>query len=713
MALNPAFTSPSTRKLPFACGYVLGAGDKVLETVTLNGAQYALFILGEGEWDGYEMVNTYAIQGNGTTVPTIPPHLARGSKTDLNPLLWAEETANVLHFHSGAYTPIGTTIPVVDPTTGLIPINSSQDPGPSQGYDPWFSQFPSVTPPQSFNGMAYAIFYSPPPGTYLRGNFTPGTISGTCVWRTTKCRIFDAYGNVVSYGFTCNPAWHKVEAILRYKIRPQHPPIGGLTDAEKACFNWESIVELAARNDHILPNGKPRFTGNYIFAADATLTNMMETMMRVDRSYQREEGGQIYLIGDDARASVFIASAKHLVPGSLKLDKKDVSKAPNMFVPQYRDLDIPAVCEVQTGVGFGAFYLSGRLINGFRALTCSTPSPFANESFMTYGGCSDPTWDGDYRVNVFDESGDPYPVGSAHPNTTYTIMPTPAGTPVENVIGGYLGSNDARFSSRAPTGVQHRSAQKMVAQQALGLTVQPRINRVNYDCGNSTFDQTNRLMKFERDSQLGTDTGASWTAPIGGTLSLYFESTDTNAAQLPKVVKRHEVITLDSWLFPEGPGDYKVQDMEIRAESNASSGQVELVADLTITAYNRDAYTDESDPPGNQYTTVPGSSLALTGFTPTTFTGYPLQATLGITADVSGDGNLTIAIPDLSVQVLGQVAPTAFPLFKVTGVPRNTMVTLYINYPTGLSNPPTYNWVAGSTIAGTYVIVVARGVFTL
>jgi hypothetical protein len=706
MALNPAFESPSTRKLPLAFGYILGAGDQLLSTVTLNGAQFALYLLGEGEWDGYEMTSSFPNPGSGSLGAT-PSHIFRQSITDENPNRWAEETATVLHFHSGAYTPIGTKIPTVDPTTGLIPPNSSQDAGPTQGYDPWFAQFPSVTPPQSFSGIAYAIFGIPSPEGFTRGTWIPSNISGTCVWRTTKCRIFDAYGNVTGYGFTLNPAWHKVEALLRYKIRPQQPPIGGLTDAEKACINWEAVAELAARNDYILANGKPRFVGNYIFAADASLASMMETMCRVDRSYPVKDGQQLYWQGDDARASVFIASRKHLVPGSLKLDKKDVSKAPNQFVPQYRDLDIPAVCEVQSAIGFGAFFLSGRAIVGFRAFTCSTPSPFTNNSFMTYGGSSDPTWDGDYQVTIVD--GDPYPVGTDHPDTTYCLMPgTPYGTPTETVTGGLIGSNDARFSPRAPTGVQHRSAQRMVAQQAPGLAVQPRINRVNYDCGNSTFDQTNRLMKFERDSQLGTDTGAGWTAPIAGTLSLYLESVDKNGAQLPLVVKRRSVITLDNWLYPEKPGDYQV--MEMAFSSVSEDGKTLVQVDLMLLEYNDGAYTDVSDPPTNQYTTVPGSSLKLSGFTPATFGGYVLNATLGFT---TVGATLTIAIPDLLVQILGQVGPTAFPAFNVTGVPPNTPVTLYINYPLGLGNPPTYNWVAGSTIGGTYVIVVARGVFTL
>ena len=246
--------------------------------------------------------------------------------------------------------------------------------GPDQQADVWFQQFPSVTPGQCFSGMAYSVWAAPAPSGFTRNNGTwyPSTISGKCVWRTTKCRIFDAYGNVTAYVFTLNPAWHKVEAILRYKIKPQQPGLAGLTAAEKACFNWESIAELAARNDYVLPNGNPRFMGNYIFAADATLTNMLETMHRVDRSFNRVEGGQIYMIGDDPRASIFLMGANHLVPGTLKLSKKNVSKAPNVFVPRYRDLGVPAVSQVSSITSSSSVETDGAYVT----VNFTTPSPF-------------------------------------------------------------------------------------------------------------------------------------------------------------------------------------------------------------------------------------------------------------------------------------------------------------------------------------------------
>jgi hypothetical protein len=435
---------------------------------------------------------------------------------------------------------------------------------------------------------------------------------------------------------------------------------------------------------------------------------MMETMCRVDRSFQRIDNGKIVLQGDDARASVFIASAKHLVPNTLKLDKKDVSKAPNVFIPGYRDLDIPAVCEVLSGVSYGGFSLSGHPHLGFRALTAATASPFSTGQYMRYGGCSDPSWDGSYAVFIPDESGDPYPVRSDFPNVTYAQMSTPPGTPVEVVTGGYLGSDDARFSSRAPNGVQHRSAQHMRASQAPGIAVQPTKINVSYDCGASTFDQTNRLMKFERDRALGTDTGVGWMAPICGTLSLFYEAVDVNGAQLPLQAKTHNVITLDPWLFPEAPGDYEIMNMTIKPPSGGSPGQI----DLTLHAYNRNAYTDVSDPPGNYYMSVPNSSLQLTGFTPVPSAAWTLNATLGIVPDPANPGQLLITIPDLLVQLMGVVGPTAYPSFSVSDIPPNVPVELYVDDPGGV--PVTFGWAAAGTIGtGDTRIIVARGTYGL
>ena len=269
-----------------------------------------------------------------------------------------------------------------------------------------------------------------------------------------------------------------------------------------------------------------------------------------------------------------------------------------------------------------------------------------------------------------------------------------------------IGTNDSRFSDRAPTGVQHRSAQLIVAQQAPGLGVQPRITQVAYDCGNSTFDQTNRLMKFERDRTLGTDSGEGWKAPIAGTLSGYPECLDTSGRRLSDV-RCHDVISLDDWLTPEFAGDYEVTEISVLAPTETSLGEIQL----TLLAYNPNAPTDVSDDPGDAYATVDNPDLPLTGFLPFANAAWALRATPNVT--LAGDGTLTITIPDLLIQVMGKPTPTAYPGFSVSGVAESIPVILFVDDPSGIGTSPSYGFQEGtgpltSPPLGRYVVLASN-----
>jgi len=668
MALNPAFATATSRRLPLAFGYVQGVGDRLLSTVTVPttlvpvAQQTALYLLGEGEWDGPEML---AIDAQS--------HLSCGLIGSTKATFLAGFDVSV-HFHSGAYTVKGAG-------------NQMTSIGYDQQYDEFFENFPSVAPPQSFSGIAYAIFNVPmtitAPGD-VNTVLTGFPLAPAGIWRSTRCRTFDANGNVLSYGFTTNPAWHFVEAILRYKIKPQQPALAGLLPAEKACFNWPSIVENAARNDFLLPNGRPRFVGNYVFASDATLTNILETILRVSRSFQRISGNQIYLIGDDTRASVFLMGANNVVPGSLKLAKKDIAKAPNVFVPRYRDIDIPAVCRVASVSTAAA---SGGAINQ-RTFKLLGLSPFLAGDYAQYGGSSVPGYDGNYDVVEPIGAGGVSGVSGYIPNQVLTNSPSPNVGPL-TANGGFLGTNDARFSERAPTNVVHRSAQKMVPLQAPGLGVQPRVIPVEYDCGSSTFDQTNRLMKFERDRTLGTDIGVGWTAPVSGSLTGWDEAVDVNGNALTGV-EVHDVITLDDWVTAEFPGDYEVMEISRTAPSSGQLGQITL----QLMQYNPNAPTDVSDDPGLSYTTVPSVDLPLGTF-PLTNAAWVLQATPVGTINPA-TGLLTITASDLSVQWQGNLAPTLYPTAQWVGLTQGKPYVLFLTDAAHNGVAPTFGFVAGT-----------------
>lgn len=677
MALNPAFATHPSRKLPLAFGYVLGSGDAVFNTTAPNGSQYLTNILGEGEWDSVAMQAKFKGE-----------HMNDGFVGQLGGIQTYTVFDDPKYFvlHTGQWT-----------TKGLG--NAATSAGVAgQNLDQWFPQYPTVTPPQALSGMAYSAYKLPGTTNFQGATWgVYGTLVGVGIWRTTRCRIFDDLGNVVSYGFTCNPAWHIVEAILRYKIKPQQPPIAGLNAAERACFNWPSIVAFAARNDFILPNGNPRFFFSGIFAADTTLANILETILRCSRAYMRVTNGQIYLIGDDQRGPVFTLSANHLVPGTLKLSKKDVSQLPNQFVARYRSIDMPAVCEVTS-----ATY--GTDIGDTLTIVSPTPSPFLANDLVTYGGAADASYDGTYMVDEPDSGYPNYTKGYVA-NETYITRGISKSS--GSTTGGFLGTNDARFAEYAPATVNHRSHQKLIAQQAPGLSPQPKIRPVFYDMANSTFDQTNRIMKFERDSSLGPDTGASWTAPISGTLTCYFDAVDAAGNRLADV-ERHDVITLDDWISPEFAGQYVVKNKTVRPPSNGTLATV----DLEIVTYYADAYTDVSDPPGDYYQTVPGTGFQLTGFTPVPNPAWTLIATpVGV---LGSGGTWTITIPNLVMQLGGVAGTTAYPGFSVAGVPNGSPCVLFVNDPAGNGVGATFGFVAGTSLpspaAGQYVVLI--GTFT-
>lgn len=692
MALNPAFQQQSTRTLPLAFGYVQGVGDRVLDYTAPDGSLYWLYLLGEGEWDGPEQFSLSTSQ-----------HLYSAGAVVGNPLLGPTVWYQALHFHSGAYTPVG------------LPAAATSN-GPDQAFDPWFSAFPSVTPLQGFSGIAYYLVAGgpsvlrtvtdplpkPPGATLLPYVQPPSAPFG--VWRSTRCRIFDATGNVTAYAFTTNPTWHFVEATLRYKIKPQQPPIAGLTDAEKACFNWDSIVTHAARNDVQGANGLPQYVGSYIFAAEATLTSIQELILRCCRSFQRVSAGRrIELIGDDPRPSVFFFGANHLVPGSLGISKRNVSKSANVFVPKYRDLQIPAIAAVTTAVAGTAQspqpYSGGG--NAITTLTLNSNNPFGQLALVSYGGGADPTLNGQYFTGNEDIDSNahfiPLPVNVVRLQGHAKGVSSGA-----NTTGGFVGTQDSRFSQRAPTTVQHRAHQRAVGQQAPGLAPQPRLVPVEYDCGNSTYDQTNRLMKFERDRNLGPDTGASWRAPFEGSVSGILESVDAAGNALVGV-EPGDVIHLDDWVTPEFTGDFEVMDLEVTGPANDGSGASSLgTVKLNLLEVIPSAYAQVSDPPGESYATVPGTDLrfgTLAVADPNRpNTAWVLRSTLVVTGSGSA---VSVSIPDLQLQLLGHATPIAYPGFQVTGLTAGQPYVLYLDDPAG-SGIGTFGVQAGNLPLATY-----------
>jgi len=657
MALNPAYAQQSTRKLPFSLGYVYGTGDQAMQIAGFDGTVEACYVLGDGEWDGPVVFSpitsvSTGIPPSGWPFQPIPP------LTDAVPSLGAGATeatllANYLHFHSGSFSPKG------------VPRNLVSN-GPDQGSDSFYTYFPSVTPALNLSGLAYYFVRVLSVAGPLSPYIPFGDLAPVGIWRSTRCRMFDANGDVIGYGFTTNPTWQMIETLLRFQIKPQQPPLAGLTNFEKSLFDWPAMVAHATRNATYLASGAPRFCGNFMFAADAKLGAMMETQLRNCRSFKRERAGVISFVGDDARASVFIASQKAVVPGSIKLAAKDMKGVPNIYVPQYRELNIPAVAAIAT-VASGVTYPEGLL----STFTTVGNQPFFSEDAFAYDGGADPgDFLGHYQVAFYDDSSTGQQ--TAPPIANSFLAQGGPQTP-KATTGGFVGTEQSRFKQYAPTCVQHRAAQQAFNQVAPGLTPFPRALKVFYDLGNNTFDQTNRIMQWMRTRDLGPDV-TPYVPPIVGSISVYAENVDVNG-DCAGEVESGDVITLDPTADPVFAGEYVVGPPVTDNLVNAQQGGKSSVRDFLLQTYQPTAFTDISMPPGESYQTLTPLAYSMADL-PLANYYYFMEGTP--TGGLATDGTATIGLPDLSVWWVGQPAPTLYSGIQVAEVPVGSHVILYL-----------------------------------
>ena len=674
MGLNPAFEQQPGRTLPISFGYVKATGDVVLFTVTITGVAYNLAVLGEGEMDGKEIPVMYLPpltsstrsglgSGNGTT--SLVRHL-------LSTLPLASALTSGSRFHPGCYGVKGAAMTFVSVGGG------------DQFPDTWFANFPDVTPAQTLSGMAYDLTLGPGPLTVASGSgddtmtFSP-TPAPIGVYRGVRCRTFDNLGNVTGYGFTTNPAWILVELILRYKIKPQQPSLAGLTAAEKACFNWPSVVAYATRCAYTLTNGAPRFAFNGAFASDSTLTDMLETVLRCSRGYLIVVGGQIYLQGDDERFSSFLFSGNHLIKDSFSMDKKNTAALPNLFIPKFRDLNIPAVASVTNVVDFAAMGLTAsspflpRYWGSVKFL-CAGTNPFTIGTVMTLGGSVDgagnPSWDGNYICAYPYGNGVGTDIGVSEDGVT--ILAAAPGGATGGATGGYLGVENGRFVQRAPTNVRHRAHQRATGgPDAPGLSPRLNVVPVEYDMGNMTFDQAIRIMTFEMIYTLGPDV-PGWIAPFAGTVTGMLESVDANGHALIDQVPG-SIITLDEWVTPEHTGDFEVRDREITTPFKKDPGSIKLSLQTKTDA---SAYTDIVVVPDATFFTVPNAGLSMADRIPA-MSGSGTRPYMAMQCTPSWDGADTVTADDCQVWWAGNPAPTGY-AFELSGLSSYTNYILYL-----------------------------------
>ena len=180
--------------------------------------------------------------------------------------------------------------------------------------------------------------------------------------------------------------------------------------------------------------------------------------------------------------------------------------------------------------------------------------------------------------------------------------------------------------------------------------------KVDYDFGNGTWDQQNRLLKYEIYRDLGLDQ-SPYLPPVGITMEAWAESVDVNGNSL-KAQLQGDVITLDPSVFYEFAGEYELieryiypfqgelQDISaggsigrfttsgaLVSTTDEDSGAIKLV----LRTYNPNVFFDVSDTPDASFATVPGE-LPYAG---TGGAGFSVSGTITVSTPYAGPSPIT------------------------------------------------------------------------
>ncbi|MGB8887107.1 MAG: hypothetical protein WCC87_10320 [Candidatus Korobacteraceae bacterium] len=592
-----------------------------------DGTQYGFWILGEGEWDGFETI------WNQTA-----PLFAIGYYYDISSgayTAWGPNPPEI-HFHSGTDGPLGSSLP------------SPSSNGPDQGCDNWIGELPSGAAilPQCYSRMAYyALKWLPESWTYLDAqvNQVGQTLSPIGDWRALRCRIFDATGTQVGYEWTTNPAWHWVDAWIRCAFMPRSeytlsmssgPPYTTTPETLPSDvldkFDWGSVYQFSQDCDYVLANGRKRFEGNYAFAQQTTLAAILEQILLNSRGYQQEYAGRLFLNMDKPRASVFLLTSAHQVPLTFTVDDREVHQNANDYTSEFLDLLVPAIGEIAS-IDF-VYPGPPPYTDGQATIVTVAPNPVSSWDVIEIGGNSNPELNCFWLMNNI---LDPY---------TFTAQPMSSPmTSSQTGTGGYFGYPQSRFSKRTPE-LWHET--HAVARGQIGPN-NPSVQRskrvpLTLDFASTTWDQQNRLTMYELYRSCGLDpanaflqslfgwlAGSPWDPPVTITVTVWSEAVDDSWNVL-KSVMRGQRITIDPSVSVEWAGDYEVMETTYNPfQGDASQFSTEGGGDpstvigssvlatpadqnagtivLVLRTYNENVFFDTSQTPS--YVDLPGPIL--------------------------------------------------------------------------------------------------------
>jgi hypothetical protein len=639
--------------IPLSYGYVWATGKRhayyMLQDTLNNNMDYTrlgIWLLGHGEWDGpIELWINDLLAWTGNIPPDSgdTPWLDGTSFSGQNWLHGLENNRQplVFNFHSGCDAVIGS---------GLTPSSSGAD----QGCDVLWGQFPSAIQPLCFSRIAYyAIMRKQPVASPTNASQADPTqftdIAPIGLWRALRCRLFDGDGNVTGYAFTRNPIWHWVDVTLRRELFPDYKlpyNVGPdpLPAAVSARFNWDALYASAQYCNALLANGQPRFSGDYSFTGQTSLQAIKSQIMLVCRGYESESQGKIALNCDMPRASVFVFSRNHMLPGSFEASDQSLNTGGNRILGQFRDILVPA-CSVIASIEF--------TIGSNPVVTTEDPHPFQPNDQIAIGGTGTP-YDGTWQVSTVPDVLNPGTPEETDP-TTFTMVNKGANYPTSVGSGGAVGLLYSRFKERTPE-FWHKT--NMLARGSFGLNIARMRNKVKQllDFATSTYDQVSRISRYERDRILGFDQMPYQTpARLKFRTSMFAKDVLGNLAC---GIEPGDHVSVDNTFRYPYAGDYEVVGIptvtppgcELSGSGNSlgrapstDSGEIEFA----LQTYDEDYMYDTSDALEAGWPSVPGS--------------YPGNDTYFVEIPLANGGNFVFFTGQLPSGSPFQLPSTGYP----------------------------------------------------
>lgn len=295
-------------------GRALAGGNVIFQQKNPDKSVSLFLALGEGEWEGPEVVW-------------------------LNDRKLNTSNTAKFHFHPGLEGQAGVE---TDPSTRNQKICSF---------------FPSSFRPRfAFSRTAYVALNIPRDPKHPKKT-REFEVFG--IYRGLRVRLFDNAGNQTGYAWSANPAWCCLDLLLRRYLKPHGLVNEALTAADKARLDFQAFKDWADYCDELITvNGEAvkRFECHVAFDDNVDLMRALELILVTGRAYLLERQGKLAPFADKARSTLIVLGGDDIEAGSLELLRRPLRDTPNLFRFTCRDLD--------SGRGLGTISSSGTAVTG-------------------------------------------------------------------------------------------------------------------------------------------------------------------------------------------------------------------------------------------------------------------------------------------------------------------------------------------------------------